>query len=106
MTFDVHHPSLADVDPLGEGLSARRCRQRASERDKSQRFHDDVFHCRSPFAFNLPARCPATTKNHTRSFSIGQCDGNHRQCNLGHQQPILFAKNQRLQINSAYTSLD
>ncbi len=38
MTLDVHHPSPADVDPLGEGLSARRCRQRASERDKSQQF--------------------------------------------------------------------
>src|SRR5437763_7119472 len=36
MTLDVHHPSPADVDPLGEGLSARRCRQRASERDKSK----------------------------------------------------------------------
>src|SRR5215471_15888545 len=62
MTLDVHHPSPADVDPLGEGLSARRCRQRASECDKSQRFHDDVFHGCSPFAFNSPARCPATSK--------------------------------------------
>src|SRR5215472_16826143 len=23
MTFDVHHPSPADVDPLGEGLAGR-----------------------------------------------------------------------------------
>jgi len=51
MTLDVHHPSPADVDPLGEGLSARHCRQRASERDKNRRFHDDVFHGCSPFAF-------------------------------------------------------
>ena len=43
MTLDVHHPSRADVDPLGEGLSARRCRERASECDKSQQFHYDVF---------------------------------------------------------------
>src|SRR6516225_4708101 len=62
MTLDVHHPSPADVDPLGEGLSARRCRQRASERDQRQQFHDDVFHGCSPFAFNSPARCPATHK--------------------------------------------
>src|SRR6266508_1155919 len=72
MTLDVHHPSPADVDPLGEGLSARRCHQRASERDKSQQFHDDVFHGCSPFAFNSPARCPATSTNHTQSFSIGR----------------------------------
>src|SRR5262249_11498212 len=51
MTLDVHHPSPADVDPIGEGLSARRCRQRARERDKSQQFHDEVFHGCSPFAF-------------------------------------------------------
>src|SRR6516164_4346406 len=38
MTLDVHHPSPADVDPLGEGLSARHCRQRASERDKNRDF--------------------------------------------------------------------
>ena len=44
MTLDIHHSSPADIDPLGEGLSARRCCQRASERDKSQRFQDDVFH--------------------------------------------------------------
>jgi len=50
MTLDVHHPSAADVDPFGEGLSARRCRQRASERDKSQQFHDDVFH-----GYSLPS---------------------------------------------------
>jgi hypothetical protein len=69
MTLDVHHPSPADVDPLGEGLSARRCRQRASERDKSQQFHDDVFHGCSPFAFNSPARCPATSnKSHPVIF--------------------------------------
>src|SRR6478672_7674521 len=61
MTLDVHHPSPTDVDPLGEGLSARRCRQRASEGDKNQQFHEDVFHGCSPFAFNSPARCPATS---------------------------------------------
>ena len=36
MTLDVHHPSSADVHPLGEGLGARRCRQRASERDMTR----------------------------------------------------------------------
>jgi hypothetical protein len=46
MTLDVHHPSPADVDPLGEGLSARRCRRQASESDKSQHFYNDVFHGR------------------------------------------------------------
>src|SRR6476620_11957592 len=46
MTLDVHHPSLADVDPLGKGLSVHRCRQRASEHDKGQQFHDDVFRWR------------------------------------------------------------
>jgi hypothetical protein len=56
MTFDVHHASPADVDPLGEGLTARRCRQQASEGDKSQQFHDDVFHGCSPFAFNSPGK--------------------------------------------------
>ena len=44
--------SPADVDRLGEGLSAR-CRKRASERDKSQQFHDDVFHGCSPFALQF-----------------------------------------------------
>src|SRR5262249_35933779 len=72
MTLDVHPPPPADVDPLGEGLSARRCRQQASERDKSQQFHDDVFHGCSPFAFNSPARRPATSTNHTQSFAIGR----------------------------------
>jgi hypothetical protein len=72
MTLDVHHPSPADVDPLGEGLSARRCRQQASQRDKSQRFHDDVFHGCSPFAFNSPARCPATSKITLSHFLFGE----------------------------------
>src|SRR6185437_11515262 len=58
MTLDVHHPSPADVAPLGEGLSARRCRQRVTERDKSQQFHGDVFQGYSPFVFNSSARCP------------------------------------------------
>jgi hypothetical protein len=58
MTLDVHHPSAADVDPFGEGLSLRRCRQQASERDETQQFHGDVFHRHSPFAFDSPARCP------------------------------------------------
>src|SRR5262249_31376960 len=44
MTLDVHHPSPTNVDPLGEGFSAGRDTQRADERDKSQRLHDDVFH--------------------------------------------------------------
>src|SRR5262245_46024233 len=51
--------------------SARAC-QRASEGDKNQQFHEDVFHGCSPFAFNSPARCPATSTNHTHSFSIGR----------------------------------
>src|SRR6516164_5784539 len=72
MTIDVHHPSPADVDPLGEGLSARRCRQRASQHDKSQRFHDDVFHGCSPFAFNSPARCPATSKITPSHFLLAE----------------------------------
>src|SRR5215471_3279239 len=72
MTLDVHYPSPADVDPLGEGLSARRCRQRASERDKSHRFHHDVFHGCSPFAFNSPAPCPATSKITPSHFLLGE----------------------------------
>src|SRR5215467_10046103 len=67
-----NHPSPADVDPLGEGLSARRCRQRASERDKSHRFHDDVFHGCSPFAFNSLAPCPATSKITPSHFLLGE----------------------------------
>src|ERR1700741_4490538 len=70
MTLDVHHPSPADVDPLGEGLSARRCRQRGSERDESQQFHDDVFHGCSPSIYLLDVS--ATSTNHTQSFSIGR----------------------------------
>src|SRR5262249_53217731 len=70
MTLDVHHPSPADVDPFGEGVSARSCRQRANESDKSQQFHDDVFHGCSLFAFTSPARCPAPSTNHTQLFSI------------------------------------
>src|SRR5262249_8901864 len=53
MTLDVHHPSPADVDPFGEGVSARSCRQRANESDKSQQFHDDVFHGCSLFRLQL-----------------------------------------------------
>src|SRR5262249_10887308 len=30
------------------------------------------FHGCSPFAFDSPARCPATSTNHTQSFSIGR----------------------------------
>jgi hypothetical protein len=67
MTFDVHLPCPADVDPLFEGLSVRRRRQRASERDKRQQFHDDVFHGRSPLA-SIPLldvrRLPQTTPSH------------------------------------------
>src|SRR5260370_42232977 len=72
MTLDVHHSSSADVHPLGEGLGARRCRQRASERDKSQRFHDDVFHGCSPFAFDSPARRPAISKITPSHFLLGE----------------------------------
>src|SRR5215470_6459396 len=72
MTLDVHHPSPADVDLLGEGLSARRCSQRASERDKSQQFHDDVFHGRSPFASHPPARCPANPEITPTHFLLGE----------------------------------
>jgi hypothetical protein len=72
MTLDVHHPSPTDVDPLGEGLSARRCRQRASERYKSQQLHDDVFHGCPPFAFNSPARCLATSTNAPSHFLLGE----------------------------------
>src|SRR5262249_20706243 len=61
MTLDVHHPSPADVDPLGEGLSARRCRQRASEHDKSQQFHNDVFHLS---AFRLQFTCSMSGNFH------------------------------------------
>src|SRR6266851_5865174 len=42
MTLDLHHPSPADVDPLGEGLGAHARRQRASERDKSHFFFNDT----------------------------------------------------------------
>src|SRR5258705_12529879 len=83
MTLDVHHPPPASVDPLGEGFSARHCRQRASERDKSQQFHDDVFHGCSPFAFNSPARCPATSTNHT----IGRGAETLMQINCGAVDP-------------------
>src|SRR5215472_5971492 len=71
MTLDVHHPSPADVDPLGEGLSARRCRQRASEHDKSQQFHDDVFHGCSSFAYHLldVRQLPQITPSH---FLLGE----------------------------------
>jgi hypothetical protein len=55
MTLDVHHSSPADFDPLGDGPSARRCRQRASERNKSQQFHDDWFQL---FAFRLQLTAP------------------------------------------------
>src|SRR5258706_16280867 len=72
MTLDVHHPSPADVPPLGEGLGARRCRQRASERDKSQRFHDDVFRGCSPFAFDSPARRLAISKITPCHFLLGE----------------------------------
>src|SRR5215831_12901326 len=87
MTLDVHHSSTADVDPLGEGLSARRCRQRASERDKSQRFHDDVSHGCSPFAFNSPARCQATSKITSSHFLFGQA-----QCKSIVKPPILTVR--------------
>ena len=72
MTLDVHHPAPAHVDPFGEGLSARLCRQQASERDKSQQFHDDVFHGCSPFAFNSSAHAwqlPQITPSH---FLLGR----------------------------------
>src|SRR5258706_14443485 len=72
MTLDVHHPSPADVPPLGEGLGARRCRQRASERDKSQRFHDDVFRGCSPFAFDSPARRLVISKITPSHFLLGE----------------------------------
>jgi hypothetical protein len=72
MTLDVHHPSSADVHPLGEGLGARRCRLRASERDKSQRFHDDVFRGCSPFAFDSPARRLAISKITPNHFLLGE----------------------------------
>jgi hypothetical protein len=70
MTLDVHHPSPANVNSLGEGLSARRCRQRASERDKGQQFHDDVFH--GCFAFRLQFTCSMSGnfQNHTQSFFL------------------------------------
>src|ERR1043165_605789 len=54
ITLDVHHPSPADVHPLGEGLTARHCRQRAGKRNESQQFHDEVFHGCLPFAFQRP----------------------------------------------------
>ena len=41
---------------LAKGLSARIFSQRASERNKSQQFHDDVFHGCSPFGFNSPSK--------------------------------------------------
>src|SRR5258708_28666968 len=72
MTLDVHHSSSADVHPLGEGLGARRCRQRASERDKSQRFEDDVFHGCSLFAFDSPARRPAISKITPSHLLLGE----------------------------------
>jgi hypothetical protein len=67
MTLNVHLPSPADVDTLGEGLSVRRCRQRASERYKRQQFHDDVFHGSSPLSsIHLLDfwRLPQTTPSH------------------------------------------
>src|SRR6516162_6356564 len=72
MTLDVHHPSPAYVDPLGEGLSARRCRRRASDRDKSHQFHDDVFHgcCLSPSIHLLDVRqLPQISPSH---FLLGE----------------------------------
>jgi hypothetical protein len=62
--------SVADVDPLDEGLSARRCRHRAKERDKSQQFHDDVFH-----------GCSAMSRN-SRSHSIASSAGNRSEVGI------------------------
>src|SRR5215475_303052 len=80
MTLDVHHPSSADVDPLGDGLSDRRCRRRTSEGDEDQKFHD-VFHGYSP-SIHL-VRCPAKSTNRIRSFLIGKASESLMQINSG-----------------------